>query len=201
MPFQFRGKGLFRKIAPRQNIDEIKALYENVCQLRPKRVLEIGTARGGSLYLWAQASMDDATIVSVDLPGGKYGGGYPESKTPFYQSFARSQQKLHLQRADSHSPQTLQIVNQIFNGEQLDFLFIDGDHTYEGVKTDFLQYSQLVRPGGIIGLHDILHRPDDSDIHVDRFWNELKIEHQTQELIGGPDSGRTIGIGLVHVPQ
>ena len=47
VPFQFRGKGLFRKIAPRQNIDEIKALYENVCQLRPKRVLEIGTARGG----------------------------------------------------------------------------------------------------------------------------------------------------------
>jgi hypothetical protein len=34
---------------------------------------------------------------------------------------------------------------------RLDLLFIDGDPSYEGVKADFVNYSQLVRPGGLIG--------------------------------------------------
>ncbi len=37
-----------------------------------------------------------------------------------------------------------------FNGEPVDFLFIDGDHLYDGVKIDFELYKKLVRPGGLI---------------------------------------------------
>lgn len=37
---------------------------------------------------------------------------------------------------------------------QIDFLFIDGDHSYEGVKSDFELYSNLLSPKGIIVLHD-----------------------------------------------
>ena len=37
---------------------------------------------------------------------------------------------------------------------QIDFLFIDGDHSYEGVKIDFELYSNLLSPTGIIMLHD-----------------------------------------------
>ena len=36
----------------------------------------------------------------------------------------------------------------------MDFLFIDGDHSYEGVKIDFELYSNLLSPTGIIMLHD-----------------------------------------------
>lgn len=38
---------------------------------------------------------------------------------------------------------------------QLDILFIDGDHTHPGVDADF-RYADLVRPGGIIFVHDII---------------------------------------------
>ena len=38
-----------------------------------------------------------------------------------------------------------------------DFLFIDGDHTVEGVTKDFLLYRPLVRKGGVIAFHDILN--------------------------------------------
>jgi len=48
------------------------------------------------------------------------------------------------------------------NGEPLDFLFIDGDHTYEGVKRDFEMYSPLVRNGGIIAFHDIVKHPPET---------------------------------------
>ena len=36
----------------------------------------------------------------------------------------------------------------------IDFLHIDGDHTYEGVKLDWELYSPKVRPGGYITVHD-----------------------------------------------
>jgi hypothetical protein len=36
----------------------------------------------------------------------------------------------------------------------IDLLFIDGDHSYEGVKKDFDLYSKLVSPHGIILIHD-----------------------------------------------
>jgi predicted O-methyltransferase YrrM len=39
---------------------------------------------------------------------------------------------------------------------KVDFLFIDADHSYEGVKKDFEMYSPLVRKGGIIAFHDII---------------------------------------------
>lgn len=37
---------------------------------------------------------------------------------------------------------------------KIDFLFIDGDHSYEGVKKDFDLYSTLLSDKGIIILHD-----------------------------------------------
>ena len=37
---------------------------------------------------------------------------------------------------------------------QIDVLWIDGDHTYEGVKTDFELYSKIISDNGIIIIHD-----------------------------------------------
>ncbi len=38
--------------------------------------------------------------------------------------------------------------------EQFDFIFIDGDHTYDAVKQDFFQWFPLLQQGGIIAFHD-----------------------------------------------
>jgi predicted O-methyltransferase YrrM len=41
------------------------------------------------------------------------------------------------------------------NGQtDFDFVFIDGDHSYEGLKGDWESWSPLVTSGGIIALHD-----------------------------------------------
>lgn len=37
---------------------------------------------------------------------------------------------------------------------KIDVLWIDGDHTYEGVKTDFELYSKILSDNGIIIIHD-----------------------------------------------
>ena len=36
----------------------------------------------------------------------------------------------------------------------VDFVFIDAEHTYEGVRDDIIAWSPKVRPGGIIAGHD-----------------------------------------------
>ena len=41
-----------------------------------------------------------------------------------------------------------------------DFVFIDGDHSYEGLKADWEGWSRLIAPGGIIALHDSRSTPD-----------------------------------------
>jgi len=41
-------------------------------------------------------------------------------------------------------------------GQQVDFLFIDGDHRYEGLKSDWEAWRDVVAPGGIVGLHDTI---------------------------------------------
>lgn len=40
------------------------------------------------------------------------------------------------------------------NESDFDFIFIDGDHSYEGLKGDWESWSPLVKSGGIIALHD-----------------------------------------------
>ena len=200
IPFVLKGRGFFRSIRPRQNPIEIERLYCAICDQQPRRVLEIGTAKGGTLYLWTQAASEDATIVSLDLPEGHFGGGYPEARIPFYQAFARPEQTLVLLRDDSHTKDSLEAVREHFDDQPIDFAFIDGDHTYDGVRQDVAMYGPLVRPGGIIAFHDILPQPESPQTQVHRLWNELRSHHEIQEFIS-TDSPKQIGIGLLRVPD
>ena len=74
---------------PFQVPEELVRLMEDVKKLNPQTVLEIGTHRGGTLYLWARLARPDAILVSIDLPGGKFGGGYSPFRAPIYRRFAQ----------------------------------------------------------------------------------------------------------------
>lgn len=71
-----------RLICPMQIQEEILGLLRILEKNKPKIILEIGTANGGTLFLFSQIADDDATIISIDLPKGKFGGGYPKWKIP-----------------------------------------------------------------------------------------------------------------------
>ncbi len=180
--FAYSYKYLGLNIRPMQIKSELRKLLTIVEALKPSRVLEIGTSYGGVLFLLSQISNSDAMVMSIDLPGGRFGGGYPNWKVNFYKSFKKTQQSLHLLREDSHSSETLNHVKNILKDERLDFCFIDGDHTYEGVKKDFEMYSQIVKPDGVIAFHDIA-LPPETGSGVSRFWNEVKKSHRHLELI------------------
>jgi Methyltransferase domain len=188
------GGGLIR---PGQFETELSGLLNWMAQRPPPRaVLEIGTARGGTLFCWCALSAPEATVISLDLPQGIHGGGYPPWKSFLYRRFAGPKQKLHLLRGDSHEPAMLDAVKKMLPAGGLDFLFIDGDHTLEGVRRDYEMYSPLVKSGGAIVFHDICTHPAEFECHVDLLWNELKQSRPHLEFIEKPTQGM-FGIGVV----
>jgi cephalosporin hydroxylase len=180
---------------------EITALAAEVLQLKPRTVLEIGTARGGTLFLWAGLAAPDAMLVSVDLPFGEFGGGYPSFKVPLFRSFARDKQNVALIRGNSHASQTIALIKRHLSGRPVDFLFIDGDHSYEGVAADFEAFSGLVRPGGLIAFHDVVPGRPEAVGGVPRYWQQLKQQWkgEIREFVESWTQGG-LGIGTLRTP-
>lgn len=184
-------------LRPMQNTFEIGELMNRVREKRPKRIMEIGTARGGTLFLFCQNAAPDATIVSLDLPFGINGGGYPDWKDPIYRSFAQPDQNLILIRGDSHADASKEDVLRLAGEEPFDIIMIDADHRYEGVKRDFELYAPLVAQDGLIVMHDVLPNRFDAEIQVDRFWAEVQARFDTDEIAEDPEQGN-MGIGIVR---
>lgn len=190
--------GCFEAFKPLQIESEVTALLKAVSKLKPKYVVEIGTANGGTFFCLAKASAPNATLVSIDLPAGEFGGGYPRYKIPLLESFAGKKQKVKLIRADSHKLETKQMLVQALSKHKIDFLMIDGDHTYEGAKKDFELYSPLVRKGGLIAFHDIVVHAKEMNCGVSTLWKELSRKHRHQTYVENWKQG-LCGIGVIKM--
>ena len=158
--------------------EEITSLVDLVRTLRPKNVMEIGSESGGTFYLWCRLASLGGLKISLDLPTGKSGSCKFADKDALAERtnrFLSWSANVKVVTGDSHDPDVQTQIAKILGNEKLDFLFIDGDHTYEGVKLDFEMYKSFVRFGGLIAFHDIR----DSEYHrtrgcnVAQFWQEL----------------------------
>jgi predicted O-methyltransferase YrrM len=181
---------------PLQEQDELVELMNYVRREKPRTVLEIGTSLGGTLFLFCHVAAEDATILSVDLPMGRFGAGYSLARLPLNKSFPLEQQHLHLIQGDSHAQDTLEAVQSLLDGRRLDVLFLDGDRSYEGVKQDFSMYSPLVRDNGLIIFHDILESKY-QDCKVKKLWDELAPKYENRSIVKDPGQ-RWAGIGMLR---
>jgi cephalosporin hydroxylase len=188
----------YRGVAPLQVRSELLEFAALVGELSPKALLEIGTCNGGTFFVLCHLADPHAMVISLDLPGGKYGGGYGDYRIPILNRMKKPGQRLHLLRVDSHDIGTPALVASALRGAPLDLLLIDGDHTYEGVKQDFEMYSPFVKPGGIVALHDIAKHPPEMDVQVDKFWDEIKTQYRHKEIIDDHRQGWG-GIGVLFI--
>lgn len=175
----------------KQEILDLTLLVE---EIKPKVIVEIGTNMGGSLFLFTKVADKNALIISIDLPEGPGGGGYPSYRDDFYKSFAVEPKEIHLIKDDSYKQEVLELLKNILNGREIDFLFLDGDHAYEGIKMDFDMYTPLVKKGGWVGFHDIKPSLPDNWRQVGPFWEKIKNNYNYKEFLDHSLSWGGIGV-------
>jgi hypothetical protein len=175
---------------------EIQGLLAFLAQDPIKIACEIGTADGGTNLLLMRTQPNLKLMIGVDL--------YVRNKARL-RYFARDNQETYYLDGPSNGPQTLERMRQALNGRTLDLLFIDGDHSYEAVKQDFLNYRGFVHDGGLVVFHDIV--PDYKARYgrytpvwageVPVFWGKIKSAYSFREFINDPDQD-AFGIGVIY---
>jgi predicted O-methyltransferase YrrM len=178
-------------VSPTQVREEMVAFLALIRPTEPRRVLEIGTDNGGTLYLLAWASAADANLLSIDIRD------YPRLRRQLYRSLGRRGQRVGVHQGDSQHVATRAAVERYFGGKSLDLLFIDGDHAYESVRRDYELYAPLVRPGGAIAFHDIAEGTESSVGGVPRFWNDIRssLVDPVEIVHSRSQNGYGIGVG------
>jgi len=183
-------------IRPIQDEKEIIRFLEILKNIKLNTILEIGTSHGGTLFLLSHIASVDALIVSIDIPYKDFGGGYSPWRTRLYKSFALPGQEICLIRGSSHDNKVKQRLRAILYEDKIDFLFIDGDHSYNGVKEDFETYGPLVKNGGMIAFHDIILNKENPQFEAYKYWAEIKHKYEHTEIVIG---GQRNGIGLIKI--
>jgi predicted O-methyltransferase YrrM len=148
LAFLFSSNQLNHGVASLQ-IDEAALLYRAGRDATTGPVVEIGRFKGGSTFIFAAAMPDGVELWSYDfhvalrpdMPGERLDAELGEALERFGLAH-----KVHLLVADSRTAEP--------PPEPIEALFIDGDHSYEGAKADFERWSEYVRPGGQVLLHD-----------------------------------------------
>jgi len=156
---------LMQGVGPSQDPYELHWLYNKIDELKPHVIMEIGSYYGGNLrVLSTLLSKEDDHLISLDY-----------DKKDFLWDTNTLKIKFDYVIGDSHKTETLERIKKVLNGREIDFLYIDGDHSEKGTIQDYEMYSPLVRVGGMIGFHDITMDGEGqkNNCGVLKAWNQI----------------------------
>lgn len=173
-PGKYSGHGIYSSISMEQERKSIKNLARTVNKQNPRTILEIGSNKGGSFYLWCRYIGNAELLVSLDL-------SIPGRRGEFFQQFSKKKNIKYIE-GDSQNEQTYYLVKDSLDGRHLDFIYIDASHKYKNVKSDFERYRKLIKGDGIVGFHDISH----PGTGVPEYWKDIRNDFKTEEFGSGP---------------
>ena len=140
-------------------------------------VVEIGMGKGGVCALFKKV-FPTSRVIGVDILPIDEPTKYLSEKVGFDYVVG-----------DSHKEETLNTVLEKLGTNKIDILFIDGDHTYEGLKRDWELWSPKAK---YVAIHDIYTQMEGID--VPRFWKEIIKKYKNHKEWGEP---KREGIGLL----
>lgn len=133
-------------------------LYDIACSYESSKkvtYIEIGCYAGGSACLILQRPNTD--VISIDI-------GHPIEPEIVYKNVNElniHNNNFNYIKSNSRSQETVDLLNNFITSA--DILFIDGDHSYDAVISDFTMYSHFVTKGGYIvfdDYNDEVHSPE-----------------------------------------
>jgi predicted O-methyltransferase YrrM len=125
-------------------MNEFVWTLNEVEKIAPKNILEIGIYKGGTLQYWWELVKNGGLLIGID----------PSPQPEFYNKFLHMPANLYILKDYSNNDDTIETVETLLNGEKLDFIHIDGDHSIPHV--DYRNYINLLRDGGMISFHDVI---------------------------------------------
>jgi O-antigen biosynthesis protein len=179
------------RLAPSTWLTHVPFAMFLVDLLRPSVIVELGTQYGVSYCAFCQAVQASGLSTRCfaidtwtgDSQTGHYGNevlsDLKQHHDPYYSGFSHLIQST-FEDALSH-----------FEDGSIDLLHIDGFHTYEAVRQDFIQWLPKLSQKGVILFHDISVR--DNDFGVWRLWDELKSQYPFFDFSHG------YGLGMLVV--
>tara|TARA_Y100000593_G_C4268942_1_gene316312 strand:+ start:442 stop:1011 length:570 start_codon:yes stop_codon:yes gene_type:complete len=165
---------------------DLKDKMGNQCKV----YCETGVLYGGSLILQMESNIP-CHFIGIDLFTGYYGKNYdPFRKVDLTNHLDIVKTNINNNNPNNHSYELIKgdskdkkICDTI--DKKIDFLFIDGDHSEEGVKMDFLNLKDKVTKNGLI-LFDNYGDPNWKEVKptVDKLCEEYNEEFTIKEVVG-----------------
>jgi predicted O-methyltransferase YrrM len=181
-------------------LDEGMHALFGICRaMKPETVVEIGSARGYSTCALALACQQNGRgkVYAIDPHDSNPYTACGPDKAPENYEFLLSRLKDYELTPDwcEVIRSTSSEVSRVWN-KPIDLLFIDGDHSYECVKSDFEAFRPWLRELSLVAFHDSMWKfcrrsqgiplrlPE---LDVARFLDELRAEgYQSVSLNVGP---------------
>src|SRR5438477_1435093 len=158
---------------------------ERECLMRHARgrlsIVELGVMHGVTTALLRSVMAADGTIVGIDPhPPGRLGV-----------SFERLTARRELARTARGRAVLIRKASADAAADwaaPIDFLFIDADHTWAGIDSDWRDWVPHVVTGGIIALHDSHRVPGREDLDSVRFTEEVVLRDPRVRRVEVADS-------------
>jgi cephalosporin hydroxylase len=119
------------------------------------RYIEIGACAGGTTYT-INEFLKFEEILIIDDAGAENTGLYVNERG----DHDRGKHLAYINRieiiGDSKSERIISAAKDLSRNNKFDVLFIDGDHSVEGVRNDAFNYYDCVRDGGYLVFHDTI---------------------------------------------
>lgn len=164
-----------------QDISEFEVLLTICEEAQIESILEIGVYRGGTLARWG-VRFPYCRIIGID-------------PAPQIERWDPVFGEMTLVYGKSQDVSTRSQAIHANDNRPFDVIWIDGDHSYEAVKEDWLWAKRSARK--IVAFHDISSRNNDM-IEVNQLWNEIgeSKEYKMQDICHTIDAW---GIGVVYL--
>lgn len=178
---------------------ELRLLADLASKRDVRSYLEIGCRNGLSFSYLSNAFRPASRMVAVEYPYGPW-NGEPKSSNKTLKNLVNVCKSL----SEEYDVQLLlgnsrdqDVIKRVVELGPYDLIYIDGDHTYEGVKADWENYRSI---GKIIAFDDIRNTKPSAtgDVPgVHRLWNEIKQHLEFNEFAEFCAKGTNQGIGVI----
>jgi predicted O-methyltransferase YrrM len=173
-------KSCFERTEGMVNFDEAVLLYCLASEVSSGCIVEVGSYRGRSSVFLGRGSLDGANVpvYAIDphksfigVLGGVFG---PKDRTTFYRAM--------LDHGCSEIVSLINLSSEFFSSswiEPISLLWIDGDHSYEGVKMDFECWLPHLQVNASIAFDDAT----DPNLGPLKLIEELTVSKQFERVV------------------